>query len=72
MASRSYYLHQAQVCQSLANGTTDPALKDRYTRLALDFLDRAAENDEDDPGDFLAFLTGSRKKPSGGDTSPNE
>ncbi len=53
MPSRSYYLHQAQVCQSIANATLNPILRDQYTTLALEFLTKAGEATEHDESDFL-------------------
>jgi hypothetical protein len=41
MPALSYCLHQAQVCLSLARGTDDPKLKQRYGELAVDFVERA-------------------------------
>jgi hypothetical protein len=72
MASRSYYLHQARVCQSLARSAVDPALKDRYSTLALDFLDKASETEDEDDGDIFSFLTALPKKPDSGDMNPEE
>jgi hypothetical protein len=72
MLSRSYYLHQAQVCRSLANATAEPTLQVRYEKLMLDFLAKAAAADEGDPNDFLDFLTAPPKKPGSGDMSPEE
>jgi len=40
MQESSYYLHQAQVCMSLARGTDDPNLKQKYEELAIDCLER--------------------------------
>ena len=41
MPALSYCLHQAQVCLSLARGTDDAKLKQRYEELAVDFMERA-------------------------------
>jgi hypothetical protein len=43
MQESSYYLHQAQVCMSLARGTDDPNLKQKYEELAIDCLERLGE-----------------------------
>ena len=51
MSSRSYYLHQAQVCQSLARSAADPALNDRYSELALDFLEKASDPEDEEEGE---------------------
>jgi hypothetical protein len=40
MQEYSHYLHQAQVCMSLARGTDDPHLKQQYEKLAIDCLER--------------------------------
>jgi hypothetical protein len=72
MSSRSYYLHQAQVCQSLARSAADPALKDRYSELALDFLEKASDPEDEEEGDILSFLTALPKKPDGGGMNPEE
>ena len=47
MSKRSYYWRQAQVCMSLARVTDDPALKERYEDLAVDFAQNA-ERERDD------------------------
>jgi hypothetical protein len=43
MPTQSYYLRQVQVCRSLAKASEDAAVRKRYKRLALDYLDRASE-----------------------------
>jgi hypothetical protein len=69
MADRFYYLRQAQVCRALADSSDDPTLRDRYERLALDYLDRAMEAVECDEENFLVFLTSPRLAPGGSDTT---
>lgn len=67
MSRRSYFLHQAQVCGSLARGTDDPKLKQRYEDLAIEFLQRGScENDGE-----IEFMSaaGGKPKPDGGDAS---
>ncbi len=70
MPSRSYYLHQARVCQSLAACTSDPALKERYERLALEFFADSAEGDETEAELLPGFIP--KVKPDSGDDSPHE
>jgi hypothetical protein len=41
MSKRSYYWHQARVCMSLARVTNDPALKEQYEDLAIEFAQNA-------------------------------
>jgi hypothetical protein len=41
VSKRSYFWHQAQVCMSLARASDDPALKQRYQDLALEFAQNA-------------------------------
>ncbi len=72
MPDQSYYLRQAKVCRSLANGTEDLAVRERYERLALDYLERAMDATECDEENFLIFLTSPRLSPAGNDTVPDE
>lgn len=67
MSTRSYFLHQAQVCGSLARGTDDPKLKQRYEDLAVEFLQRGSR-ESDAEIDFLPS-TGAKPKPDSGDAS---
>jgi hypothetical protein len=71
MPWRSYYLHQAKVCRSLANSTPDAGLRDRYEKLALEFVERAWEVDDSESDDFLPAAL-ARVKPDSGDASPEE
>ncbi len=61
MSTRSYYLHQAQVCGSLARGTDDPKLKQRYEDLAVEFMQRGSR-ESDDEIDFLPPAASSRSR----------
>jgi len=70
MPTQSYYLRQAQVCRSLAKASEDAAVRERYERLALDYLDRASELEGCDGDDFLLFLTAPELAP--GDTPPKD
>ncbi len=71
MSKRSYFLHQAQVCGSLARGAADPKLKQRYEDLAIEFLQRGSrESDADTEADMDFIRAGSGKpKPDNGDAS---
>jgi hypothetical protein len=63
MPGRSYYLHQAQICHSLAK-IGDPGLKDRYLELEVDFLRKAGlelENEDGDEFPLLPDLPGSNR-----------
>ncbi len=71
MSDRSYYLRQARVCRSLANTADDTTFRDRYERLALDYLGRAMEAAECNEEDFLIFLTSPRLAP-GNSTGGND
>ena len=57
MPDRSYYIRQARVCQSLANSSDDAIIRDRYERLALEYLERAMDDADCSEDDFLIFLT---------------
>ncbi len=61
MSRRSYFLHQAEVCGSLARGTDDPALKQRYEDLEIDFLQRGSCESELD--DIAMSVVASAAKP---------
>jgi hypothetical protein len=70
MPSQSYYLRQAEVCRSLAKASEDATLRERYERLALDYLERAKEFAASGEQDFLQFLTSPGLAP--GDTPPKD
>ena len=65
MTSRSYYLHQAQVCMSLARGTDNPSLKRRYEDLVIEFMNRGwrEPDSEDDAESDLALHARAKPKP---------
>jgi hypothetical protein len=52
----------------LARGVTDPSLKDRYEKLALEFLDKASEADDQDDD----FMGASPAVEPDNDTSPEQ
>ncbi len=70
MSRRSYFLHQAQVCGSLARGTDDPKLRQRYEDLAVEFLQRGSR-ESDAEIDFIP-VAGVKPKPDSGDASAHE
>ncbi len=72
MANQSYYLRQARVCRSLADGAEDPSVRERYERLALDYLERAMETVDCDEENFLIFLTSPRLSPGRDDANADE
>jgi hypothetical protein len=72
MPKHSYYLRQARVCRSLADRTEDPTIRERYERLALDYLERAMDAAECDEENFLMFLTSPRLAPVGDDITADE
>ncbi len=72
MPNQSYYLHQARVCRSLANGAEDANVRERYERLALDYLERAMDAAECDEENFLIFLTSPRLSPAADDTAAED
>jgi hypothetical protein len=56
----SYYWRQAQVCMSLARTSDDPAQKQRYEDLALEFAQSAADRRDFDstiPPSFVCFTS---------------
>jgi hypothetical protein len=55
MPHRSYYLHQAQTCRSLAT-IGEPELKHRYLELELYFLCKAGLEVEDEDGDEFPLV----------------
>jgi hypothetical protein len=65
--TQSFFWHQARVCMSLARGTDDPSLKQRYENLALEFAqDAGGERDLDITAAPLAPV---EPKPDSGNTS---
>lgn len=70
MPTQSYYLRQAQVSRSLAKASEDATVRERYERLALDYLDRASELAGCNEENFLLFLTAPGLAP--GDTPPKD
>ncbi len=62
----------ARVCRSLADRTEDDSVRERYERLALDYLDRAMDTAECDEENFLMFLTSSRLAPAADDTTADD
>jgi hypothetical protein len=67
MPSRSYYLHQARVCQSLARLTDEPVLRARYDQLALEFSAQSGEADDTEAGGPPDFIP--KVKPDSGDAT---
>jgi hypothetical protein len=43
MTSREYFLKQAETCQRLARGTTDPYVSDQLRALAAEYQAKAQE-----------------------------
>jgi hypothetical protein len=62
MLKRSDFWRQAQVCMSLARVTSDPALKELYEEMAVNFAHNAARERDDLDGV-------KRSAPESGDTS---
>ncbi len=73
MSRRAYFLHQAEVCGSLARGAEDPSLRQRYEDLQIDFLRRGSREDdrEDDADSGFAVSVIAKPKPNSGDASPH-
>jgi hypothetical protein len=71
MSRRSYFLHQAEVCGSLARGTDDPSLRQRYEDLQIDFLRRGSREDDGGDDSEIAFSVTAKPKPDSGDASPH-
>jgi hypothetical protein len=62
MLSRSYCLHQARVCLSLARVTDDASARQRLEELALNFAERiGGRGDVDIAQIFAAVRAGDRK-----------
>jgi hypothetical protein len=65
---KCYSLRQAQVCMALARASSDPALKQRYEELALDFVQNArSERDVDITSPPVSNI---KRKPDGGNSNP--
>jgi hypothetical protein len=64
MLSRSYCLHQARVCLSLARLTDDANAKRRLEEMALSFAERIGGSDDSDIAPFAAVRPSSRQADS--------
>jgi hypothetical protein len=62
--------HQAQNCMALARLSDDPALKQYYLELALEFVRNAGS--ERDLELLAASLATIKPKPDGGNTDPHK
>jgi len=62
MLSRSYCLHQARVCLSLARVTNDASVRQRLEELALNFADRIGGRDDLDIAQIFAAISPSNRK----------
>jgi hypothetical protein len=62
MLSRSYCLHQARVCISLARVTNDASARQRLEELALNFARRIGGRDDLDIAQIFAAITPSNRK----------
>ena len=62
MLSRSYCLHQARVCLSLARLTADANAKRRLEEMALSFAERIGGNDDLDMAQTPAAVRPSNKR----------
>jgi len=62
MLSRSYCLHQARVCLSLARVTNDASTRRRLEELALNFAERIGGSDDLDIAQILAAIRPSNRK----------
>lgn len=65
MLSRSYYLHQARVCLSLARLTDDANAKRRLEQMALSFAERIGGSDDSEIAQIFAVVT-PRNRPTSG------
>jgi hypothetical protein len=61
MLSRSYCLHQARVCLSLARLTDDANAKRRLEELALNFTERIGGGDDSDIAQTVAAVRPSNR-----------
>jgi hypothetical protein len=61
MLSRSYCLHQARVCLSLARLTDDANARRRLENLALTFAERIGGSDDLDVAQIFAAVTSSNR-----------
>jgi hypothetical protein len=64
MLSRSYCLHQARVCLSLARVTNDASVKQRLEELAINFAGRIGGRDDLDIAQISAAIKPSTRKES--------
>jgi len=64
MLSRSYCLHQARVCLSLARLTDDANAKRRLEEMALSFAERIGGSDDSYIAPFAAVRPSSRQADS--------
>jgi hypothetical protein len=62
MLSRSYCLHQARVCLSLARVTDDASARQRLEELALNFAKRIGGRDDVDIAQIFAAAEPSNKR----------
>jgi hypothetical protein len=62
MLSRSYCLHQARVCLSLARLTADANARRRLEEMALTFAERIGGSDELDIAQTFAAVKASNRK----------
>jgi len=62
MLSRSYCLHQARVCLSLARVTNDASVRQRLEELALNFAERIGGNDDLDIAQIFAAVRPKRER----------
>jgi hypothetical protein len=56
MLSRSYCLHQARVCLSLARLTADANARRRLEELALNFVERIGSDNDSDIAHIFAAV----------------
>ena len=62
MLSRSYCLHQARICLSLARLTDDANVRHRLEELAINFAERIGGEDDLDVAQIFAGIKPSKIK----------
>jgi hypothetical protein len=68
MLSRSYCLHQARVCLSLARLTDDANARRRLEEMALSFAERIGSSDDSDIAQTFAAVRPSNRQADSSET----